>query len=43
LFHFPSDFSETDGNVLAERFRRQRALMEQARKNATAWRRRALY
>lgn len=36
LFHFPSDFSETDGNVLAERFRRQRALMEQARKMRNA-------
>jgi hypothetical protein len=34
LFHFSSDLSETDGDVLAERFRRQRALMEQARRNA---------
>ncbi|MBD8825729.1 hypothetical protein [Pseudomonas sp. CFBP 13602] len=34
LFHFPTDFSETDGRVLAERFKRQRALMEQARRNA---------
>ena len=22
LFHFPTDFSETDGRVLAERFKR---------------------
>ncbi|MBD8482780.1 hypothetical protein [Pseudomonas coleopterorum] len=34
LFHFPTDFSETDGRVLVERFKRQRALMEQARRNA---------
>ncbi len=34
LFHFPTDFSETDGRVLAEPFERQRALMEQARRNA---------
>ncbi|MBD8592186.1 hypothetical protein IFT75_02060 [Pseudomonas sp. CFBP 8758] len=34
LFHFATDFSETDGRVLAERFQRQRALMEQARRNA---------
>lgn len=34
LFHFPSDLSERDGNVLAERFKRQRALLEQARRTA---------
>jgi hypothetical protein len=33
-FVFSSDLSETNGDVLAERFRRQRALMEQAQPNA---------
>jgi len=34
LFHFPSDLSGKNGHALAEHFRCQRALMEQARRNA---------
>ena len=33
-FHFPSDLSAEDGYVVAERFRSQQALMEEARRNA---------
>lgn len=34
LFHCPHDYSIRDGNVLAERFDRQRKEMEKARRSA---------